>query len=107
MPQWSGIGSINYNRGAVSLGYNVQFVQSTAAASSVEIERINEEFGPAGFAPDYWVHNLNFNVDIQDGRFSLYGGINNLTNAVPYIASRAYPVSGMGRFYFVGLRAKI
>jgi outer membrane receptor protein involved in Fe transport len=107
VPEWSGVGSVTYNRGAVTLGYNVQYVQSTAAASAIEIERINTEFGPAGFAPDYWIHNVNFNVDILEDRFSVYGGVNNLTNAQPYLSSSAYPVSGMGRFYFIGIRAKI
>jgi iron complex outermembrane recepter protein len=106
VPEWSGVGSVSYNRGAFTLGYNVQFVQSTALASAIQIERINEEFGPAGFAPDYWVHNVNFNVDILKDRFSVYGGVNNLTNATPYLSSSAYPVSGMGRFYFLGIRAK-
>ncbi len=106
VPEWSGVASVNYNRGAFSLGYNLQYVQSTAVASAIQIERINEEFGPAGFAPDYWVHNINFNVDILKDRFSVYGGVNNLTNAAPYLASSAYPVSGMGRFYFMGIRAK-
>ena len=85
----------------------MQYVQSTAAAAAVQIERIDTEFGPAGFAPDYWIHNLSFNVDVIGDRFSVYGGINNLTNAEPYISSSAYPVSGMGRFYFLGIRAKL
>ncbi|MFZ4380349.1 MAG: TonB-dependent receptor domain-containing protein [Sandarakinorhabdus sp.] len=107
VPEWAGVGSINYNRGAFSFGYNAQFVQSTAAAAAIQIETIDTQFGPAGFAPDYWIHSINFNVDIQKDRFSVYGGVNNLTNAAPYLSSSAYPVSGMGRFYFVGIRAKL
>lgn len=107
VPEWSGVANVTYNRGAVTVGYNVQYVQSTAVASAIEIERIAAEFGPAGFAPDYWVHSANFNVDILKDRFSVYGGVNNLTNARPYLASSAYPVSGMGRFYFMGIRAKL
>ena len=106
VPEWSGVGSVSYNRGAFTLGYTAQFVQSTALAGAIQIERINEEFGAAGFAPDYWVHNINFNVDILKDRFSVYGGINNASNARPYLSSSAYPVSGMGRFYFLGIRAK-
>ncbi len=106
VPEWSGVGSVSWNRDAFTFGYNVQYVQSTAAAAAIQIERIATEFGPAGFAPDYWIHNVNFNIDILEDRFSLYGGINNLTNAEPYISSSAYPVSGMGRFYFMGIRAK-
>jgi outer membrane receptor protein involved in Fe transport len=107
VPEWSGVGSLTYNRGAFTLGYNLQFIQSTAAAGTIQIERIDTEFGPAGFAPDYWIHGLSFNLDIEEGRFSFYGGVNNLTNAEPYLSSSAYPVSGLGRFYFLGLRAKL
>ncbi|WP_439545891.1 TonB-dependent receptor domain-containing protein [Sandarakinorhabdus sp.] len=107
VPEWSGVASLNWNRGPVTLGYTLQYVQSTAVASAIQIERIMTEFGPAGFAPDYWVHNANFNVDIMKDRFSVYGGINNITNAAPYLSSSAYPVSGMGRFYFLGIRAKL
>lgn len=106
VPEWSGVGSINYNRGPFTIGYNLQYIQSTAAASAIQIERINTEFGPAGFAPDYWIHGVSFNFDV-DERFSFYGGVNNLTDEEPYISSSAYPVSGMGRFFFLGLRAKL
>ena len=107
VPEWSGVGSVTYNRGPVTLGYNVQYIQSTAAAIAVQVETAATQFGPAGFAPDYWIHNLNFNVDILEDRFSLYGGVNDLTNVAPYISSSAYPVSDMGRFYFVGIRARL
>jgi outer membrane receptor protein involved in Fe transport len=107
VPQWSGVGGITYNRGAFTLGYNLQFIQSTAKAAAIQIERVEIEFGDAAFAPDYWIHGLSFNLDIDESRFSFYGGVNNLTNAEPYISSSAYPVSGMGRFYFLGLRAKL
>jgi iron complex outermembrane receptor protein len=104
VPEWSGVGTVSYNRGKFTITYNVQYVQSTAAASAIQIERIATEFGPAGFAPDYWIHNIAVNFDISD-RFTLYGGVNNLDNAEPYVSSSAYPVSGMGRFIFAGVRA--
>lgn len=110
-PEWSGYGSITYSRGAFSLNYGVQYVKSTAAASIVEIE--NErgpdvtipQFGPSAFAPDYFIHSASFNFDVTE-QLSFYGGINNLTDAEPYISSSAYPVSGIGRFYFLGARTK-
>lgn len=104
VPEWSGFGSVNYSRGIFNLNYGVQYLQSTAAASVIQIENI-EQFGAAGFAPDYWIHNVSFNLDATD-KISFYGGVNNLTNAEPYISSSAYPVSGMGRFYFLGARAR-
>jgi outer membrane receptor protein involved in Fe transport len=85
--------------------YGLQYIGSTAAASVMQIERIETEFGPAGFAPEYWLHNLAFNLDATD-EIAFYGGINNLTDAEPYLASSAYPVSGIGRTYFLGVTAR-
>lgn len=104
-PEWSGFGSASWNRGAFTMTYGLQYIGSTAAASVMQIERIETEFGPAGFAPEYWLHNLAFNLDATD-EIAFYGGINNLTDAEPYLASSAYPVSGIGRTYFLGVTAR-
>ncbi len=100
-PEWSGFGSATWNRGIFSLTYGVQYIESTAAASVIQIERIDTEFGPAGFAKDYWIHNLSFALNATD-RITFYGGINNLTDEEPYLSSSAYPVSGIGRSFFLG-----
>ena len=104
-PEWAGFGSVTWNRGAFTLNYGVQYIGSTAAASVIQIERIDDEFGPAGFAPEYWLHNVAFNLDATD-QITLYGGINNLTNEEPYLSSSAYPVSGIGRTLFLGVTAR-
>jgi outer membrane receptor protein involved in Fe transport len=104
-PEWAGFGSVTWNRGAFTLNYGVQYIGSTAAASVIQIERIDAEFGPAGFAPEYWLHNVAFNLDATD-QITLYGGINNLTNEEPYLSSSAYPVSGIGRTLFLGVTAR-
>jgi iron complex outermembrane recepter protein len=104
-PEWSGFGSATWNRGAFTLNYGVQYIESTALASVMQIERIDTEFGPAGFAKDYWIHNLAFNLNATD-RITFYGGINNLTNEEPYLSSSAYPVSGIGRSFFLGLTTR-
>ena len=104
-PEFAGFGSVTWNRGDFTLNYGVQYIESTAVASVIQIERIDFEFGPAGFAPDYWIHNLAFNYDATDN-ITFYGGINNLTDEEPYLSSSAYPVSGMGRSFFIGATAR-
>lgn len=104
-PEWSGFGSVTWNRGDFTLNYGVQYIDSTAAASVIQIERVETEFGPAGLAPEYWIHNIAFNLDATD-KISFYGGINNLTDEEPYLASSAYPVSGIGRTMFLGVNAR-
>lgn len=106
VPEFSGTANLNVKRGAFNIGYNLQYIDSTAAAIAIQIERIQTEFGPAGFAPDYFIHGISFGLEINE-KFSFYGGVNNLTDEEPYLSSSAYPVSGIGRFYFLGLKAKM
>jgi outer membrane receptor protein involved in Fe transport len=104
-PEWAGLGTVSYDYRGFGLNYGLQYVGRQAVASAIQIERINTEFGPAGFAPEYYIHNVAVSFDV-DKRFSVTGGINNLTDKEPYIASSAYPVSGIGRLFFVGARAR-
>lgn len=106
VPEFSGTANVNVRRGKLSVGYNVQYIDSTAVAGAIQIERIATEFGDAGFAPTYFIHGLSFNYDIFKDS-AIYGGVNNLTNAVPYLSSSAYPVSGLGRLFFLGIRTKL
>ncbi len=106
VPEFSGTANLNIKRGPFSFGYNVQYIDSTAAAAAIQIERIAVEFGDAGFAPTYFIHGLSFNIDVLKDS-AIYGGVNNLTDAQPYISSSAYPVSGLGRLFFLGFRTKI
>ncbi len=104
-PEWAGFGSASWNRGAFTINYGVQYIDSTAAASVIQIERVDFEFGAAGLAPAYWLHNVAFNLDATD-EITFYGGINNLTDEEPYLSSSAYPVSGIGRSLFLGVTAR-
>jgi len=105
-PEWAGTASLGFNRGPLTLGYRMQYIGKQAVASAVQIERIEREFGPDGFADPFYVHNVTGAYEWSD-QLTVYGGVNNLTDEEPYIASRAYPVSGMGRFYFLGVRANL
>jgi iron complex outermembrane recepter protein len=104
-PEWAGLGSVTYARGGFGLNYTVQYIGPQGVATAVQIERLDTEFGPAGLAPEYFVHNLSASLDVTE-RLTLTGGINNLTNKRPYLASSAYPVSGIGRLLFLSARAR-
>jgi iron complex outermembrane receptor protein len=104
-PEWSGVGSVTYNRGRFTLNYSLQYVGKQAAASVIQIERIQTEFGPAGFAPEYWLHNIAASFDVAEN-FTITAGINNVSDREPYLASSAFPVSGIGRTFFMAAGAK-
>lgn len=102
-PEWAGVGSVSWARGPLSLTYRLQYIGKQALAG-VEIERIDVEFGPAGRVDETFVHDLSFSYDVAE-RLTFYGGVNNLTDEEPFINRNAYPVSPVGRFFFVGARA--
>jgi iron complex outermembrane recepter protein len=103
-PEWSAVGSVDWTFRGFNLGYRLQYIGSQALAA-VEIERQAVEFGPAGTAPETFVHDVSFGYDVND-RFRVYGGINNLTDVEPFINRSAYPVSPVGRFFFLGVNTK-
>ena len=105
-PEWAGLFSGTWNRDAFTLTYRMQYIGEQGIASAVQIERVDLEFGAAGIADEYFVHDLSATYEWND-QFTFYGGVNNLTDEEPYLASSAYPVSGMGRFYFLGVKARL
>lgn len=103
-PEWSGVGSATWSNGPYSLTYRLQYIGEQALAG-VEIERQDVEFGPTATAPEYFVHDVSFSIDATE-RFTFYGGVNNLTDKEPYLNRASYPVSPVGRFFFLSARAK-
>ena len=100
-PEWAGVGSLSVGYGPVSVRYGLQYVGSTAFAG-IEIETADAQVGEAGFADEYWIHDLAVTYEASD-RFSVYAGVNNLTDEEPYPTNFAYPVNPYGRYFFVGL----
>ena len=80
------------------------FWQSKQYYQGVEAE------DPSGFAEpnrdgSFWSHDVSVSYKINDD-FTLRGGVNNLTDERPFKAEAAYPISAIGRNFFVGINAK-
>ncbi len=104
VPEWAAVGSVTYGRGPYSLTYRLQYL-SEQTLFGVDIERLDIEYGPGVIVKEQFIHDVSFNIDATD-RFSFYGGVNNLTDKRPFRNILSYPVSPVGRFFFVGARAK-
>jgi outer membrane receptor protein involved in Fe transport len=104
-PKWAGLASLGFSRGNFGLTYRMQYLGEQAVASAVQIERVALEFGPAGIADEVFVHDLSANFVWN--QYTFYGGVSNLTDEQPFLASSAYPVSGMGRFFFAGVKVRL
>ncbi len=50
-------------------------------------------------------HDIRVGYTIK-GKTEIYGGINNFTNQKPELQDFIYPVSPLGRFYYMGIRVK-
>ena len=40
-------------------------------------------------------------------QFNIYAGVNNLLDTKPDVGAVAYPISAVGRFFYLGAKAKI
>ena len=80
------------------------FWQSKQYYQGIDVE------DPSGFAEpnrdgSFWSHDISVSYKINDD-FTLRGGVNNLTDERPFRAEAAYPISAIGRNYFIGVSAK-
>jgi len=102
-PEWAGNFNASLSRGPVRFTYQMQYI-GEQALRAVEIETIDQLYGPAGMADATYVHDISLSWDVND-QYQVYGGINNVGDERPYITELAFPVSPLGRFYFIGLNA--
>lgn len=103
-PEFAGVAGISWNNGPFTLGYRVQYIDSQYIFG-VEAENAEAQAGDRGLADEEFVHDISFNIDAGE-QFSIYGGVNNVGNVLPYRNLSSYPVSPYGRFYFLGMRVR-
>lgn len=104
-PKWSGNFRVTADYEDLTVSYNMLY-GGRQGLRDVEIELLDSEFGPAGITSSYTVHQISANYQIND-MFSVYGGIDNLADRKPFITEQAYPVSPLGRYFFLGVTANI
>lgn len=106
-PRYVGSADLTWSRGAVSINYGLGWHS--------RVDRFNDEERAAN--PDIagpelrrykerWEHDIQLSVDV-DSRFTFFGGVNNFTDEKPGFASESYPVSAVGRYYYLGAKAKL
>lgn len=100
-PKWAGnvTGAVSY--GPVRLNWQTQYL-GKQALRSVEIETVDQIFGPAGIQGNTFIHDISFTYDVHDN-VRIYGGVNNVADKQPFITEQAFPVSGIGRSFFLGV----
>ena len=103
-PKDAALVSLSATRGPVNLTWSTQFLsrQLLTYEDGAEIDTAKANFGPSAFTDKQtFIHD--FRGVFTSDRYSVYGGVNNVTDERPFVTEYAYPVSPIGRFYYVGL----
>lgn len=103
-PEWSGQVTANFMYEDLSLSWTTQYLgeQLLGYEDGAEIETAMQNFGPAAFTDEFYTHNLNGSYLFSD-QMTVFGGINNVTDEQPFRTEYAYPVSPVGRAFYLGL----
>ncbi len=103
-PEWAGQFNASVIYGPLTLGLATSYLseQTLDYESGVEIETAMQNYGSAAFTDDFFTHNLTGQYEFSPSLL-FYGGVTNLTDEDPYRTERGYPVSVVGRSYFIGL----
>jgi len=106
-PEWQVNFDLIWERGPLLLNYGFNYFDETQRYTK-ETRTNNPDIADR----KYWdydekmVHNVYGAYDFSD-KFRLSGGIDNFTDEKPDIGETFYPVSAVGRFYFVGFEVNL
>ena len=104
-PEWSGSASLTWDWDALSVTWSTTYLDSQGLRA-VEIEDVGTVFSAEnGIADETFIHDISLNFDVNDN-YTVYGGVNNIFNEMPFITEQAYPVSPVGTFFFLGVTAR-
>ncbi|MFT6086722.1 MAG: iron complex outermembrane receptor protein [Glaciecola sp.] len=104
-PEYAGNLAFNWSNDVLSIGLQNQYI-GEQLLGFVEIEEFERgDYDPSVQMDAMWLHDINASYKIDDV-FTVYGGINNLTDEQPFLTNFAYPVGPRGRFFFLGLDMK-
>lgn len=105
-PRWTAAWDVNVDVGPVTASYSLTWFDKTRRYTTEQV-RANPDIA----APQYLFfkarteHDVRLAVDVAD-KFTLFGGVNNLTNSKPDY-SLTYPVSPYGRYFYAGVKVKM
>ena len=103
-PKWRGSFDANWEYKGFNLNYVLIYQSATQRFEPQQLTANPDLADPKFFkTQELWDHNIRVSYDIDD-RFNIYAGVNNLTDQKPDFDDFAYPISGIGRYFYVGAR---
>ncbi len=106
-PKFSAMFDLTWIKGPVKMNYGINWWSKTRRATP-EQAAANPDYYPAGYMwyKEKWEHEFYVAYDVSD-RFNIYAGVNNLLDTKPDVGATAYPISAVGRSFFLGVKANI
>ena len=106
-PKYSGNAQATWLHGPLTVNYGLAWQGKTERYNKIE-QKAHPNYDPRYIMyKQRWEHDIQVSVDAND-RFTIYGGINNFTDQQPDIAAGfAYPVSAVGRYFYLGAKIKL
>ncbi len=102
-PENSGLFSLGAIRGPISVEVSTMYLskQTLNYEAGTEIETVMANFGPSAFT-DEETFITDLRGSYTGNNYSVYFGVNNVTDENPYGSEIAYPVSPIGRYFYLG-----
>jgi outer membrane receptor protein involved in Fe transport len=103
-PEWSATLDATWSRAAWTIAYGINWFSKTDRYEREILAGDPDYVDPRYFkVKAKWEHEINVAYDLNDS-VNIYAGINNLFDEKPEFDYSSYPVSAMGRFFYVGAR---
>lgn len=106
-PRWRGSASVDWEIGNFSVNYGVSYFSKTRRFTTEQLTANPDISDPRFFFfKERWEHDIRAAIELDNG-FQFYGGVNNLLDEKPSFDQLSYPVSGIGRYLYVGAKIKL
>lgn len=106
-PKFSLTADLTWTKGPLTLNYGISWFSKTRRYTEEQV-RANPDIA----APEYlwykerWEHDFQAAYQFDNG-LNLYAGVNNLFGQKPDVGTIGYPVSAVGRYFYVGARVTL
>jgi iron complex outermembrane recepter protein len=103
-PRWRGAATLDWRLDDLNFTYNVAYFSKTRRFTTEQLTANPDLSDPRYFYfKERWEHDVRLAFDVDDS-FTFYGGVNNIFDEKPAFDQLSYPVSGVGRFLYVGAK---
>ena len=106
-PRWRGNANVNWQLGGLNINYGLTYFSKTRRVTLDQLQGNPFYSDPKYFFyKELYQHDIRVAYDVGK-TFTLYGGVNNVFDQKPDFDQLSYPISGLGRFMYVGAKVKL